>query len=509
MQVSLIVTVFNEGDTIRTLMDTILQQPSPPDEIVITDGGSTDNTVEILSEYKNRLPLKVIELEGANISTGRNVAVQNAQGPIIAVTDAGVRLHPNWLEEITRPIESAPDIEAVAGFFVPDPQSAFEVAMGATVLPVEGDVDPESFMPSSRSVAFLKSAWEAVGGYPEWLDYGEDLIFDFRMAALFGSFVFAPKALVYFRPRSTLTAFFRQYYFYARGDGKAGLFFHRHLIRYLTYFAALPAIIAGAIFGSHWWLLTMIPAAFYMFANSYRRLFDQWGKLNLLKKLQTLLMVPIIRVTGDIAKMIGYPIGLVWRYQNNSPNWRIEPTKKAERELGGPLGKLIAHDTFLSRRLGIAEQEGLPRTLAILVTRSGDGLVFLTLLAVMYVFADPRGRAILSLWLLADFLTGVVVQVLKTFIRRPRPVGEWGRFYRKFDPHSFPSGHSARGGVLTMVGFILAPPWARILLGLWGALIATSRVLLGVHYPSDVFVGFMLGLATTGLTLVLLMARFS
>jgi len=509
MQVSLIITVFNEGETIHKLMDTIQKQSRMPDEIVITDGGSTDNTLALLREYQEKLPLKIIEVPRANISTGRNLAIRNAQGPIIAVTDAGVRLHPNWLEQIIQPVEADPtDVEAVAGFFLPDPQTPFEVAMGATVLPTEGDVDPESFMPSSRSVAFLKSAWEAVEGYPEWLDYSEDLIFDFRMDALFGPFIFQPKALVYFRPRSSLPAFFRQYYYYARGDGKAGLFFLRHVIRYLTYFAALPAILAGSIFGTHLWLLTLIPAAFYIFANSYRRLFDQWGKLNIHEKLLAALWVPVIRVTGDVAKMIGYPAGRIWRYQNNPPNWKLEPTKKAKRELGGALGKLIAHDTLLSQRLGLAEREGLPRTLAILITRSGDGIVFLTLIAVMYLFSTTHGRAIIALWLATDFVVGVIVQTIKTVVRRERPVGEWGRFYRKFDPHSFPSGHSARGGVLTMIGWVLAPSWISIGFTLWGVLIAASRMILGVHYPSDVAAGYLLGISVTGIALLMLFRVF-
>lgn len=508
MQVSLIVTVYQEGESIRRLMDTILTQTRMPDEVVISDGGSTDNTVAILREYADKLPLKVIDATGSNISKGRNIAIQNAQGPIIAATDAGVRLHPNWLEEIVKPLEAAPDVENVAGFFVADPQSAFEVAMGATVLPIQSDIDPESFMPSSRSVAFLKSAWEKIEGYPEWLDYGEDLIFDFRMAATFGSFVFAPKALVFFRPREHINAFFKQYYLYARGDGKAGLFFHRHLIRYLTYLAALPAILIGAAFGSNWWLFALIPAAFYMFINSYRRLFDQWDNLTPGQRVKAMFWVPIIRVTGDIAKMLGYPAGRWWRYKNDPPAWRIEPTKKAQRELGGPWGKLLAQDLHLSTRLGIAEQEGLPRTLAILVTRSGDGLVFLLLVAVMYLFADRWGRAIIPVWLLADFVTGIAVQVIKTLVKRERPVGKWGQFYRKFDPHSFPSGHSARGGVLTMIGILLAPRWATIALALWGLIIPFSRVVLGVHYPTDVVVGWILGASLTAGTIFMLTYLF-
>jgi hypothetical protein len=38
-----------------------------------------------------------------------------------------------------------------------------------------------------------------------------------------------------------------------------------------------------------------------------------WSKLNTLEKIQAALLVPVIRVTGDVAKMIGYPVGVVWR----------------------------------------------------------------------------------------------------------------------------------------------------------------------------------------------------
>jgi glycosyltransferase involved in cell wall biosynthesis len=324
MPVSLIVTVLNEGDTIRALMDSITAQSRLPDEIIICDGGSQDNTLAILAEYTNCLPLTVIQRPGANISCGRNTAIRAAKHDLIAVTDAGVRLDPHWLEHLVAPLEADIHVQVVSGFFLPDPQTPFEVAMGATVLPALQDVKPATFMPSSRSVAFRRTAWEEAGGYPEWLDFCEDLILDFRLSALYGSFAFAPQAIAYFRPRQNMRAFFRQYYQYARGDGKANLFFRRHLIRYLTYSIALPAIILTGIFISPWWLLVLFAGGLYMVATPYRRLLAQWGKLSAQEKLIAALWVPIIRIGGDIAKMIGYPAGLIWRMRNRPPDWRLK-----------------------------------------------------------------------------------------------------------------------------------------------------------------------------------------
>ena len=321
MRVSIVITVLNEVDSLPGLLDSLVAQTRLPDEVVVCDGGSTDGTLALLAA-ESRLPLHVIRRPGTNISEGRNAAIEVATGEVIAVTDAGVRLSPQWLEKIVAPFEEA-TTQVVAGFFRPDPQTLFETAMGATVLPELREIDPARFLPSSRSVAFRKRAWAAVAGYPEWLDYCEDLVFDFRLRDRFGSFAFVPDALVYFRPRSSLRAFFAQYYHYARGDGKADLWRRRHVIRYLTYLVAVPLIAAAGAVVSPWWLALTLIAIPGMFWTGWRRLARVWSDLNPAQKLQAALWVPIIRVTGDVAKMIGYPVGVWWRWRR-SPVYRSE-----------------------------------------------------------------------------------------------------------------------------------------------------------------------------------------
>lgn len=333
MNISVIATVLNEGAAITRLMDSLAAQTRPPDEVIIVDGGSADNTVSLIESYAARLPVRVIVAPGANISRGRNIAIQAAAGPFIAATDAGVRLAADWLAELSAPFEAPQPPQVVAGFFISDPQNAFEVAMGATVLPELGDINPETFLPSSRSVAFAKSAWQAVGGYPEWLDFCEDLIFDFNLRDLAGEFAFAPKAVAYFRPRDSLRAFFKQYYHYARGDGKADLWRKRHAIRYITYLLALPALIfMGLAFSFWWWPVGAAMGTAGMFVTPWRRLRRQWGALSALEKVKACLWVPVIRISGDAAKMAGYPVGLWWRKQHLATHpelfWRHDDKKQ-------------------------------------------------------------------------------------------------------------------------------------------------------------------------------------
>ena len=323
--ISLIATVLNEGESIRQLLDSIIAQTRPPDEIVIVDGGSSDDTVAIMKGYSDRLPLQVIALPGCNISAGRNCAIRAARGDIIAVTDAGVRLKDTWLDEISAPLLRDSGIDGVAGFFVADPQSRFELALAATTLPLAREINPETFLPSSRSIAFSKSAAEKVGLYPEWLDYCEDLIFDLRLKAQVGQFIFAPEAIAYFRPRSTAGKFFRQYFLYAGGDGKAKLWSARHFIRYATYLLLVPLIFAlGLALHPFFWLLYLAGGVVYLY-QPYRRLpilMRRAGNVSAVTLLFCIIMIPALRLLGDLAKMLGYPCGRWWRLRHHPPDWR-------------------------------------------------------------------------------------------------------------------------------------------------------------------------------------------
>ncbi len=259
---------------------------------------------------------------GCNISRGRNVAIEAAAGDIIAVTDAGVRLEADWLEHLVQPLLADPACVVSSGFFHADPHNSFELAMGATVLPLREEINPAGFLPSSRSVAFRKTAWEAVGGYPEWVDYCEDLVFDLRLKARYGPFAFAPEAAVYFRPRGSLRAFFKQYYRYARGDGKADLWRKRHAIRYATYLLAAPLVLLlGWRVHPLLWLL-LLPGAVLYLARPYRRLWALRQSLAQANLAYAALLIPVIRVVGDLAKMIGYPVGWLWRIRQRPPDWR-------------------------------------------------------------------------------------------------------------------------------------------------------------------------------------------
>lgn len=311
--VSVIATVLNEAGNVAALIDSLAAQTRQPDEVVIVDGGSTDGTLERARDAAaGWLKLVLLPLPGANIPEGRNAAIARASGEVIAVTDAGVRLRADWLEQLLAPFERRPGrVDVVSGFFEADPQNVFELAMGATVLPNREEINPVRFLPSSRSVAFTREAWKRVGGYPEWLDYCEDLVFDMALRDAGLVFAWAPGATVLFRPRGDMRAFWRQYYRYARGDGKAGLFPRRHLARYASYLAG--ALLLLASLRRRRALLPLLLGAALHLRTPYERLAPRLGGLAPAQRAEAIAWVPVIRLVGDLAKMAGYPAGVLWR----------------------------------------------------------------------------------------------------------------------------------------------------------------------------------------------------
>ena len=316
--ITVIMPVLNEADTITTVLDSLVKQTHQPDEVIVVDGGSQDNTVSILESYKDRLPLRILHRPNGNISISRNLAVLQASHDIIAATDAGTRLDEHWLENITHPLLTDEQIQIVGGYYEIDARTPLQQAIGAIDSRLSNQINPDKYLPNSRSIAFRRAAWERVGGYPEWLDYCEDLVFSYRVKIAYGMRdVFEPDALLRYEPRATIHEFFWQYFRYARGDGKAGLWWKRHIVRFTVYGVLLPLLFAlGLIIHPVVWLELVCLGMLYLYAPFHRlhNFNPHWSAY---------VWLPVVRLVGDAAKLIGYPIGVWWRWHNQPPNWRL------------------------------------------------------------------------------------------------------------------------------------------------------------------------------------------
>jgi len=171
-------------------------------------------------------------------------------------------------------------------------------------------------------------------------------------------------------------------------------------------------------------------------------------------------------------------------------------------EAGRLIQSLLQADAHFSARLRVAEKPGLLRALASFLAHSGDGWFIGPALLAVFLLASGEWKVIAVKLALGTGVVGLVVQSIKPLVRRKRPQGEWGGIYRKADPHSFPSGHTARMAMLVVLSAALAPMWFFIILLIWAPLVALARVAMGVHYLSDIIGGAVLGIGL-GLIMVL------
>lgn len=246
MKVSLICTVMNEEESIKELLDSVVKQTRKPNEFILVDGGSTDKTVEAIKKYKKKLPIKVIVKKGANIAQGRNIGFKNAKYPIVATVDGGTILDKNWVKNIVKNIEKK-GFDVSSGCFIAKPENEFEEVVNELLYPKPEKL-PEDWCPSSRSAAYRKKAWEAVGGYPEELYTAEDSLFNYRIKKAGFKYRIARDARSYWKPRTNLKKLYTQYFRYAKGNGEALLTFHYPEGRRPAMFYALVIFLIASWF---------------------------------------------------------------------------------------------------------------------------------------------------------------------------------------------------------------------------------------------------------------------
>ncbi len=256
MKISVIVPVRNEEESIRALLDGLIGQTRRPDEIVITDGGSTDMTVKIIEEYIERgAPIHLIREAMALPGRGRNLAAERASSPWLAFADGGIRPAGTWLAALAEQIEQDQTADIVYGSWEPVTDSFFKECAAIAYLPPPTEFDGHLMRADFIASAMMRrSVWQAVGGFPEHLRSAEDILFMAKVKEANFRTAYAPQALVCWDIQPTLWRTFKRFASYSRHNLRAGLW-RQWQANIFKYYALIPIVALPALAFSGWWWL--------------------------------------------------------------------------------------------------------------------------------------------------------------------------------------------------------------------------------------------------------------
>lgn len=317
MTISICITVYNEETNILALLESLLDQTKFPSEVVIVDAGSKDNTVDLIKQYKHKfkekkIPLSLVVSKGVSIARGRNISIDNSKGEVIAITDAGCIVRRDWLKKITDPFKDI-NTDFVAGNYTMTGDSYFQQALKPFLgVPIQR-YNPNSFLPSARSIAFRKSIWKEINGFNEKLSRaGEDTFFVYQVIMRGFELVRVKNAIVFWEVPAKLSAAIAKFYYYAKGDSQSRIWWHpvqklaTHNIKVMLIFVRFVAAIVLLA-------LSFQNKKILAYLGFLIILYFVWSifKMRKFVKTKARFYLPILQVISDLSAMTGFLSGLV------------------------------------------------------------------------------------------------------------------------------------------------------------------------------------------------------
>ncbi|MEX2322686.1 MAG: glycosyltransferase [Acidimicrobiia bacterium] len=314
LQISVITTLFNEADDVEAVIRSVLEQTHPPHEVVVTDAGSTDGTVEILERLAGEhSSVRVIHQPGDR-TVGRNTAIAATTTGRVACIDGGCFAEPDWLEHIAAAFDGG--AEWVAGFYRPEGRTLLSTCIGLVMVYTIDEVDPDDFTPSARSLAFTKAAWQRVGGFPTTYLVAEDSAYAEELRAAGYRARFVPEAVVRWRPPSGLASLWVTVYRWGRGDGLSGM--RNYELKHLAKVYGLTGLAVGLAAVFQPWL---IPVALVPLFT--KMLMSTWPKYRHAHGFMKYLYLPVAYFVASAAEAVGFVVGAATAKRNPDPQrWR-------------------------------------------------------------------------------------------------------------------------------------------------------------------------------------------
>jgi len=309
-KVSVTIPVKNEANSIISLLDSLFLQTRKPDEVVIVDAGSKDETANIIKAYiERRYPIKLVLVNHAFPGKARNIAIENASGEIIAMTDAGTIVDKNWLKELIKPLENNPQIDFVWGGYRPMLDSFFQKYQAFVLLSPPRKFGSDFLRYGSFiSMAARKKIWESIGKFPENLRACEDMVMRKKIEESNLVTTIVPEAKVFWWLSPNFWAMLKKIFVYSKNRVKANI----NLGYLWKVFGFYCLIILGFVAGLfRFFLALLVLVSLVRVAKKIRR-----EELEIKKIFWNPLrwfVVMVMMVTADLIAVAGFLNGFILR----------------------------------------------------------------------------------------------------------------------------------------------------------------------------------------------------
>lgn len=210
--VSIITPAKNEEGQIDRCIQSLITQEYPKDkyEIIVVDGGSSDNTIKIMRDYD--YPIKIVN-GGSNPAEARNIGVTHSKGEILAFTDADCIATPDWLKNLVQKFETK-TVGGVGGAL----RTLRVGSMTSLLADIMTQATYRGFITSN--MAYKRDVFEEVGGFDSKLVCGEDWDLWWRVLDKGYKVPFEQKAIVYHAPieNKAILPNLKKEFWYAKSD---------------------------------------------------------------------------------------------------------------------------------------------------------------------------------------------------------------------------------------------------------------------------------------------------
>ena len=273
--VSVIIPCYNEEKRIRSLLDALLAQTYPLEQmdVTIADGLSQDRTREVIADFQREHPqlaIRVIDNNAKTIPAAVNRAIETSTGEFIVRLDAHSAPYPQYVEKSIEAL-LADTAENVGGVWEIQPGAEGWVAAAIAIAAAHplgvGDAlyrhaREAAYVDTVPFGAFRRNLVEKIGGFDESLLTNEDYEFNARIRQSGGRVWLNPQIRSVYFARATLGALARQYWRY-------GLWKWQMLRRYpatvrwrqalppLFVLSVLATLLLGFFFPVFWGLLAL------------------------------------------------------------------------------------------------------------------------------------------------------------------------------------------------------------------------------------------------------------